>query len=294
MSTPIPIIDTHIHLWDFKHPELKWVWLSPDFVHPIIGNIDAIKSEAFVLNDLWSEARFAGIEAFVHVQAAIGSPNPVTETRWLTEMAKTGPVPMRIVADCPLGAPEAAQQLDEHAQSPLYAGIRDFNAEPMLASGEINAAYEASLKKLTKQNVVFDLDCGWPNMGAAVELAKRHPDLKIVLEHIGFPRARDDEYFANWSKAVRELAKAPNVTMKISGMPMTDPRFTKESLRKWAEVCLEAFGPNRCVLGSNWPVDRLYSSYDIIMGFTRDYISTLSASEQEAICRTNAKRLYNF
>ena len=209
-------------------------------------------------------------------------------------MAKTGPVPMRIVADCPLGAPEAAQQLDEHAQSPLYAGIRDFNAEPMLASGEINAAYEASLKKLTKQNVVFDLDCGWPNMGAAVELAKRHPDLKIVLEHIGFPRARDDEYFANWSKAVRELAKAPNVTMKISGMPMTDPRFTKESLRKWAEVCLEAFGPNRCVLGSNWPVDRLYSSYDIIMGFTRDYISTLSASEQEAICRTNAKRLYNF
>jgi predicted TIM-barrel fold metal-dependent hydrolase len=201
---------------------------------------------------------------------------------------------MRIIADCPLGAPEAAKQLDEHAQSPLYAGVRDFNAEPMLASGQIDAAYEASLKKLTKQNVVFDLDCGWPNMGAAVELAQRHPDLKIVLEHIGFPRARDDEYFANWSKAVRALAKAPNVTMKISGMPMTDPRFTKESLRKWAEVCLEAFGPNRCVLGSNWPVDRLYSSYDVIIGFTRDYISSFSASEQEAICRTNAKRLYNF
>ena len=75
---------------------------------------------------------------------------------------------------------------------------------------------------------------------------------------------------------------------------MTDPRFTKESLRKWAEVCLEAFGPARCVLGSNWPVDRLYSSYDIIVGFMREYISSFSASEQEAICRTNAKRLYNF
>jgi predicted TIM-barrel fold metal-dependent hydrolase len=294
MSSRIPIIDTHIHLWDFKHPELKWVWLAPDFVHPILGNIDAIKSEAFTLNDIWAEACFADIEAFVHVQAAIGSPNPVTETAWLTQMAKTGPVPMRIIAECALGADIAIKQLEAHSEFPLFTGVRDFNAEPMLASGKIIPQYEESLEFLTKNNLVFDLDCEWQNMDAAIALANRHPNLKIVLEHIGFPRKRDDEYFANWSKAIRALAKAPNVTVKISGLPMTDPRFTKESLRRWADVCVDAFGPARCVLGSNWPVDRLYCSYDVIMGFMREYISSLSASEQEAICRTNAKSLYNF
>ena len=294
MTAAMPIIDTHIHLWDFKHPELKWDWLKPNSVHPVLGEINAIKSEQFVLEDLWSEARFAGIEAFVHIQAAIGSPDPVTETRWLTEMASSGPVPLRIVGDCSLGSDGAIAELEQHCGSPLFVGIRDFNAEPMLATGITNSIYEESLEFLSKNSLVFDLDCEWMNMPAALKMAERHPNLKIVLEHIGFPRRRDDEYFSNWKKGVRTIAQAPNVTMKISGLGMTDRKFTEESLRQWVEVSLEAFGPDRCVLGSNWPVDRLFSSYDVIMGFEREYISALSISEQALICNKNAKRLYNF
>lgn len=294
MSLNIPIIDTHMHLWDQKHSELKWVWLEKDAIHPILGNIDAIKSVAFTLNDLWAEARFSNIEGFVHIQAAIGSPDPVTETRWLDEMAKTGPAPMRIIGDCALNGENAIRQLEAHQESPLFVGVRDFNAEVMFAKGEVLPNYEKSLEYLAKSKLVFDLDCEWQNMPQALELAQRHPELEIVLEHIGFPRMRDDEYFANWSKAVKSLATAPNVTMKLSGIGMTDPRFSKESLRKWAEVSLEAFGPKRTVLGSNWPVDRLFSSYDVIIGFMRDYISGLSSDEQELICRTNAKKLYRF
>lgn len=294
MNLSIPIIDTHIHLWDQKHPELKWVWLDKDFIHPILGNHDAMKSVAFTMNDLWAEARFSNIEGFVHVQAAIGSPNPVTETVWLTEMAKTAPAPMRIIGDCALNGDLAISQLEAHQESPLFVGVRDFNAEIMFAANEILPNYEKSLEHLSKNNLVFDLDCEWQNMPQALQLAQRHPELQIVLEHIGFPRSRDDEYFANWSKAIQNLANAQNVTMKLSGIGMTDPRFSKESLRKWAEASVEAFGPKRCVLGSNWPVDRLFSSYDVIMGFMREYISDLSANEQDLICQTNAKRLYHF
>lgn len=294
MTVDLPITDTHIHLWNFKHPELKWDWLAPNFIHPILGNIDAIKSERFILDDLWAEARFAGIQAFVHIQAAIGSPNPVTETRWLTAMAADSPVDLRIIGNASLGNSGALSELDAHCESPLFAGIRDFAAEPMLASGEIDSTYEKSLNYLTKSALVFDLDCEWMNMPSAVELAKRHPELKIVLEHIGFPRSRNEDYFLNWRKAILLLAKAPNVTMKISGLGMTDPRFSQESLRPWIEVCLEAFGPARCVFGSNWPVDRLYSSYDSIIRFLRNFISTLSFHEQEMICNGNARTLYNF
>ena len=293
-NNQISIIDTHVHFFDFSHPELKWVWLAPDFHHPIIGNIDAIKSQAYLVQDFRAESRFAGVEGVVHVQAAIGSPNPVTETVWLTKMNETSPIPIRIVADSNLGAAGAIAQLEDHAKSNIFVGIRDFNAEPMLASKELNPNYEESLKWLTKNQIVFDLDCEWMNMPEARKLAERHPDLPIVLEHIGFPRERTDTYFQNWKSAIEGLAKAGNVTMKISGVAMTDPFFTKESLKRWVDACLDAFGPDRCVIGSNWPVDRLYSSYDPIMRYYREYIEKLSVSEQEKILNKNAAKLYKF
>jgi len=164
----------------------------------------------------------------------------------------------------------------------------------MFAKKEVSPSYEKSLEHMAKEGLIFDLDCEWQNMDEAIKLAQRHPNLPIVLEHIGFPRKRDDEYFNNWKAAINRLAKCENVTMKISGIGMTDPQFTRESLRKWAESSLEAFGADRTILGSNWPVDRLFVSYATMIEFMRDYISKLSPSEQEKVCNKNAARLYRF
>lgn len=288
------IIDTHVHFWNMATPDegMRWVWLEKDFVHPILGDIDAMKSVKYGIDAVAAESRFADVSGFVHVQAALGSPDPVQETRWLTRMLETAPVPFTIVAHADLGTDDAMAQLDGHAESAAFVGVRDFAAEGMLASGETNPVYEESLRVLAERDIMYDLDCEWMNMPAATALANRHPELKIVLEHIGFPRARDDEYFANWKRGVQELATAPNVTMKISGLAMTDPQFTRESLRRWVDTCVETFGPDRCVLGSNWPVDRLYSSYDVIMDLYRDYISALSTDEQAKIMHDNAARIY--
>ena len=104
--------------------------------------------------------------------------------------------------------------------------------------------------------------------------------------------SRDDAYFASWRDAITGLAAAENVTCKISGLGMTDPQFTAESLKRWVDSCVEAFGPQRCVLGSNWPVDRLYSSYDVIMDLYREYISHLSDAEQATVLSENAARIF--
>ena len=289
-----PIIDTHVHFWNMATPDdgMQWVWLEKDFLHPIIGDIDGMKSVKFDINHVYAESRFADVSGFVHVQAALGSADPVAETRWLTRMRETAPVPFTIVAHVDLGSDDAIRQLDGHGESPYFVGVRDFASEPMLASGEINPVYEESLKVLAQRGLAFDLDCEWMNMGAALELARRQPDLQIVLEHIGFPRKRDDEYFASWKSAITALARAENVTCKISGLGMTDPFFTEESLRRWVDSCVEAFGAERCVLGSNWPVDRLCSSYDVIMDLYREYISGLSDTEQVMILSGNAARIF--
>lgn len=289
-----PIIDTHVHFWNMATPDegMQWVWLEKEFLHPIIGDIDGMKSVKYDIEHVYAESRFADVSAFVHVQAAIGSTDPVLETQWLTRMRENAPVPFTIVAHADLGTDDAMRQLDGHGESPYFVGVRDFMSESILASGDTNPVFEASLRVMAERGLAFDLDCEWMNMGAALELAQRHPNLEIVLEHIGFPRSRDDAYYASWKAALTEFAQADNVTCKISGLGMTDPRFTEESLRRWVDGCVEAFGPQRCVLGSNWPVDRLYSSYDVIMDLYRGYISGLSASEQAMILSDSAARIY--
>ena len=287
-----PIVDTHVHFFDLQHPVLKYVWLEPEFEHPDLGNIDAMKSLRYDAEALWAEARFADIESFVHVQAAIGTEDPVEETKWLTEMRATSPAPFTIVAHTDLGTDDAMRQLDGHGESPYLVGVRDFSSEPYLASGETSPQFEASLVELAKRGLVFDLDCGWPNMAAARALAERHPDLSIVLEHIGFPRQRDDEYFASWQAGIRELAKAQNVICKVSGVGMTDQRGEYADFEPWMDTCLEAFGADRSVVDSNWPLDRIVSSYDAIMAIYRRLAAKLSDSEQTAFLFENARRIY--
>lgn len=291
----LPIIDTHVHFWDQRNTpnDLVWSWLDPTSDHPILGDIDCMKSLRYDIEGVWAEARFAGVEGFVHVQAAIGSANPVDETRWLEGMRVAAPVPFTMVGHADLAHDDAIEaQLDAHlAASPAFAGVRDFAVEPLLHEGR-SEQFDTGLRALARRDLVLDLDCGWPNMPEAARLAGRHPDLKVVLEHIGFPRSRDDDYFADWSRSIRQLARVETITCKVSGLGMTDPRFTASSLRRWVETCIEAFGPDRLVVGSNWPIDRLYSSYDVVMGVIRDFVTTLSADEQSRVLAGNARRLY--
>jgi len=290
----LPIIDTHVHFWDLRNPRenLDWVWLPAGLDHPILGNIDNIKSLRYDIEGVWAEARFCDVEGFVHVQAAIGSADPVEETRWLEEMRTNTPVPFTIVGHVDLTSGNALAQLDEHqSASPAFVGVRDFAVEPALAAGDLDSL-ASGINELIARGLLLDMDCEWPNMASGLALARRYPGLEIVLEHIGFPRARDDDYFASWSRAIRDMAAAENITCKVSGLAMTDPRFTAESLKPWVETCFDAFGPDRIVLGSNWPIDRLYSSYDVIMNLYRDYMSGYSAEEQSQMLSGNAKRLY--
>ncbi|MDT5016253.1 MAG: hypothetical protein QOD39_2413 [Mycobacterium sp.] len=287
------VVDSHVHLWDLKHPELRWDWLGRDTVHPILGDIDAIKSVKFDAAALWSEARFADVSAFVHVQAAIGSPDPVAETQWIDEQFAASGLRGAIIAHADVGEPSLVKVLDGHAEaSGIFTGVRDFASEPYLAQAELDSRYEDGLRELTRRELVLDLDCEWPNMDAAARLAGRHPDLRIVLEHLGYPRERNGAYFRSWAAALGRLAGADNVFCKISGIAMTDRRFTFGRLAPWAERCLEVFGPERCLVGSNWPVDRIASSYDVIMDFYRDTISGLSSSEQAKILAENAESVY--
>ena len=288
----LTIVDTHVHLFDLTHKDLLWSWLAPGAEQGRLGNIDGIKSLRYEAENLIAESRFAAVDKFVHIQAAIGSKDPVLETKWLTQMfAQTG-LPAAIVGHVDLTIESARKVIDQHLQYANFRGVRDFAVEGALLSGGINKELKLALNYLVENNLVLDLDCQWPNMNLAAELARKHPSLKIVIEHIGLPISIADKYFANWKMGMQALANEPNIYCKISGVGMLDPKFTEVSIRPWIEYCVSIFGPDRCMIGSNWPLDRLFSSYDAVFNIYREIISQYSIKEQIAITSATANSFY--
>jgi predicted TIM-barrel fold metal-dependent hydrolase len=281
-------VDTHVHFNDMKHPELVWVWLEPDFVHPHLGDIDQMKHLRYDADGLRAESRFAGTTKVVHIQAAIGSPDPVVETEWLQGIADRTGWPNGIVAYSNLKSPDVDAELERHCAFANTRGIRDFSEGDYL----VDDAFHRGYALLEKYELVCDLDCMWEDMDKARDLARTFPNIPLILDHTGFPQERSDEYLENWKRGMSTLAEADNTFCKISGLGMKDPTWTVESLRPWVLHSIEAFGVERCFFGTNWPVDRLFSSYPDVVAAYRELVAGFSPAEQRALFVENAERVY--
>lgn len=285
----LAFVDTHVHFYDLRRKDLVYSWLQDDFVHPQIGDINAIKTLVFAASAFEAESRFANVSHVVHVQAALGASDPVLETIWLEEMAKSSGCPDAIVAHTDLSRADARDVLERHmSASKRMRGIRDFGEGDYLSSPEWQRGYAL----LADYGLLCDLDCTWENMGKAREVAQRFPETVMVLEHAGYPRSRDAEYFGHWREGLNDLARAENTRCKISGLGMCDQRWTIESIRPWVLACIEAFGVERCFFGTNWPVDRLFSSYDKVVEAYDAIIGEFTPSEREALFSGNALEVY--
>lgn len=284
-------VDTHVHFNNFKHPTLDWNWLHRDYVHPFIGDIDEIKHVRYEVEGLRAETRFANVSKIVHIQNAHGSPDPVDETAWLQEMADRTGWPNAIIAYSDLASATVGRELDRHREYANFRGIRDISDRR--EHGDLaDPAFQRGCAQLAQRGLILDFLCQWEEMGKAYELAHSLPELTMVLEHAGQPHERSDQYFVNWSREMAQLAEAENVICKISGLGMKDRQWTLESLRPWVMRCIECFGIDRCVFGSNWPVDRLFSSYDALVNAYRSLVGGFNAGERRALLSENAERIY--
>jgi predicted TIM-barrel fold metal-dependent hydrolase len=284
----IPFVDTHFHLHDLKRADLRYVWLEPDFVHGFLGDIDPLKSQHYWVEDYISEIRFANVPKAIHVQAALGTPDPVDETRWLQAFADRVGYPHGIVAECHLARPDAGAVLERHLQYRNVRGIRDFGDGDYL----VDPSWRAGFRLLGPAKLVSCIDTRVPRLPQLRDLADTFPDVRICVDHCAIPEARDHDYFRMWRSAIGDLAKAENVHMKISGLGMFDRRWTVESLRPWVLGCIEAFGVSRVVFGTNWPVDRLFSSYPDVVNAYATIIADFTPAEQRAMFSENAERLF--
>jgi predicted TIM-barrel fold metal-dependent hydrolase len=285
----LEFVDTHVHFWDLGHPVLRYDWLAPDTGEdPDLGNYDAIKSHRYEPEDFLGETRFANVSKVVHVQAAIGTADPVDETVWLQQFAARFGVPQGIVAFVDLGAPDAGDILARHTEHANLRGIRDLRYDDYLTS----EAWRRGYALLERHGLVCCDDPVVEGMAAAAELARAFPGVTYCVDHAGFPRRRDAEYFQEWRRGMREIASAENTVVKISGLGMADHRWTVDSLRPWIHECIEAWGPSRAFFGTNWPVDRLYSSYGDVVDAYRELVDDFTQDEKTALFSGNAERVF--
>jgi predicted TIM-barrel fold metal-dependent hydrolase len=285
----LPFVDTHVHFWDLQHPDLHYSWLEPDAIHPVMGNIDAIKFPLYGAEEFLTETAGANVSKVVHVQAALGIKDPVNETIWLQQAADRTGIPHAIVAHIDLKDRDVNAEIARHREaSPLLRGVRDFAEGDYLVEADFHRGYAA----LGRHGLVCDLDCVAEDMIKARNLARKHPETNVILDHAGFPRSRTREYFEFWKKGMRALAEAESAWCKISGLGMCDNDWTVDSIRPWFEYCLEAFGVERCVLGTNWPVDKMFSPYGTVVDAYAEIISGLGRDEQVALFSGNAEKVF--
>ena len=145
---------------------------------------------------------------------------------------------------------------------------------------------------LEKYSLVAGVDVRWPEMAKARDLAGKFPNIPMVVDHAGEPDQRTDEYYEIWLRGMKTLAQADNVVCKISGLGMADNSWTVGSIRRWVLTCVETFGPERCVFGTNWPVDKLYSTYEAVIDAYTEIVADFSQSERVAMFSGNARELY--
>ena len=282
-------VDAHVHFYDMQHPELFYAHWQPDVVHPSLGTLPRRLSERnWLAEDFIEVSRASNVTKAVHVQAAIGSDDPVKETEWLQEAADRTGFPQAIVAYADLRDPDVEATLERHCEYENMGGIRDFSYGDYLVEPDFHRGYAL----MEKYNLVASIAAQWQDMEKLVALAAKYPNIPIVIDHAGVPEERTPEYFENWRRGMQTAASAENVICKISGLGMADHDWTVDSIRPYVLHCIEVFGVERSMFATNWPVDSLFSDYHTIVSAYDEITAGFSEGERRALFSGNTEALY--
>ncbi|MCY4307916.1 MAG: amidohydrolase family protein [Rhodobacteraceae bacterium] len=261
-------IDAHHHLWDLN--KVDYPWLMESGKERFFGNPEPIQRN-FLIEEFRAKANNEGFEGSVHVQ--VGAADGLEEARWIQEVAYSNPDWNLVqVAFCDLTSSTRESVLEEYSDLSTVVGIRQIvgrSDEEDRLSGTNNLLYDSEfsrgLETIAKLGFSFDLQLTPPLMAAAASIFSRIPELNVILCHAGSPKAARGEEFKIWKEGISELATLPNMSCKISGLPMFFRENDTGVYQPIIDTCLQSFGATRCIFGSNFPVDSLYKNYGTLV-----------------------------
>ncbi len=246
-----PIIDSHVHLYD--PTTLSFPWMAG--VPPL--------NKAHFPADFTAACGSVQVDGIVFVEVDAAPADRLAEAEWVSAQALADRRIKAIVAAAPLELGEAARpHLERLTALPLVHGIRRLvQAEPD-PEFCLRPDFVAGVRLLAGHDLSFDIGVYHSQLGAAVELARRCPEVRFVLDHVGKPGIRAG-LMDPWRGHIRDLAKLPNVWCKLSGTATEADHesWTREDLRPYIDHVVECFGFDRLMFGGDWPVSTLATDY---------------------------------
>lgn len=290
-----PIVDAHHHIW--RQPDQPW--LNGPSVPRIFGNYDAIKRD-YLIDEFLADLAGTGVTKSVYVQTNWAKERAVDEVAWVQEAADATGWPHGIVGFVDFLSEDAPETMRAQAKYPRVRGARQqlhWHQNPLYRFADRpdlmnDATFRKNLARLADYGWVFELQVFAAQMADAARLARELPAVTFVLEHAGMPEDRSPAGLEKWRDGMRRLADLPNVHAKCSAMGTfvrrNDPAHVAAIIRETVAI----FGAERCLWGSNFPIEKLWTSYAEVVDAARNAVSVFSPEQRRMILHDNAVKLY--
>ncbi|MGL4496786.1 MAG: amidohydrolase family protein [Beijerinckiaceae bacterium] len=289
------IVDAHHHLWNPKQNYYPWLCDEP-MIPFRYGDYTAIR-KPYLTDDYRADAAPWIVEASVYVETEWDPGDPHGEMDYVSTLRRHSGLPSVAVAQAWLDRPDCAAVLERHAARGFVRSVRhkpraSSHPQNRQPGGLTDAAFRAGVARLQPLGLRYDLQTPWWHLDEARQLADAFPSTLIILNHAGLPADRSPDGLSRWREAMRTLAGAPNVAVKISGLGQQGQPWTIAANRPVVLTVIDLFGVDRCMFASNFPVDSLCASFATIFGGFETIVADFSATEKDALFAGNARRLY--
>lgn len=289
------IVDSHFHIW--RQADLPW--LTGPMQPRIFGPYEPIRRD-YPIEEYLGDIAGTGVEKSVYVQANWAPDRAEDEVAWIEDVARETGWPHGIVGYADLTVPDARPALDRLARYPRVRGVRQqlhwhenplyrFAARPDLC---LDPNVQGNVARLADYGWAFDLQVFAGQMAGAAALADAAPRTPLVLQHAGMLEDLSDAGHEAWRAGTRDLAARPTVYAKLSGFGTFIHRNDPGHVAWLVTETVGVFGAERCLFGSNFPIEKLWTDYASLVAAHVQATGGLSTAEREAVFHQTARRVY--
>lgn len=291
----MPVIDAHHHIW--RRADLAW--LQGPVQPRIFGDYSAVRRD-YTIDEYLQDIADMSVAKSVYVQTNWPAENALREVEWVQAVADAYGYPHAIVGFADLASADLEQLIEAQRLCANLRGVRQqlyWHENPAYRFAPrpdvlMDRAWRRGLSVLERRGLLFELQVFASQMHDAATMARDHAGVQFVLIHAGMLEDTSKEGWKRWREGMARLAAESNVSVKLSGLDTFERKLAPALTASIIKETVALFGPERCMFGSNFPIEKIWTSYRALMESFRTAISCFPEAAQRAILHDTAARLY--